>query len=185
MGEDEDGGAFSGELDISYRIERNWKVGFSFSGMVHTIVGDDSTFAEALNISEQGKAEAYGSRILQDDGTSRSLYEEELENLSLSYHLELSRTMMGAGVTGGIKGEFFFLPRMALNGGVSFLYNYTFLNQDPYTKSDSGEAFYGYEDRSYKAYGLNPFMLPDGRILDESLFSANYVKVFLGISLYY
>ncbi|MDA3851112.1 MAG: hypothetical protein PF447_07535 [Spirochaetaceae bacterium] len=109
----------------------------------------------------------------------------EGDNVSLQ-RLELLRTMMGVGFITGVRGEYFFLPRMAFNLGCSYIFNYTLPSQDPFTQSTTnGESFFSYDDRSYKAYGLNPFMMPNGQPIDESSFSANYFKVYMGVSMYF
>ncbi len=91
----------------------------------------------------------------------------------------------GLGAQLKLEAEYFILPRLALNAGVS----YQLLRILPPGEVDAyctttGEYIYSEDDRALDALGLNPFLMPDGTSLNEDSYSANYFKIYAGLSLY-
>jgi len=91
----------------------------------------------------------------------------------------------GLGAQLKVEAEYFLLPRLALNAGVSYQLLHIFppAEVDAYCTT-TGEYIYSEDDRALDALGLNPFLMPDGTPLDEESFSANYFRVYAGVSLY-
>ena len=102
---------------------------------------------------------------------------------------EINMDFIGLGGTVNINLEYFVLPRFALNFGISGFYSYIFPksnnNLNAYSPT-TGEYYYGSGDYSLESFGLNPFMMPDGRsVLDVALYPANYIKASIGASIYF
>jgi TolB-like protein len=91
----------------------------------------------------------------------------------------------GLGVQLKLEAEYFLLPRLAVNAGASYQLLHIFPpgEVDAYCTT-TGEYIYSEDDRALDALGLNPFLMPDGTPLNEASFSANYLKVYAGLSLY-
>ena len=91
----------------------------------------------------------------------------------------------GLGVQLKIEAEYFLLPRLAVNAGASYQLLHVFPpgEVDAYCTT-TGEYIYNENDRALDALGLNPFLMPDGTPLDEGTFSANYLRIYAGVSLY-
>ncbi len=102
---------------------------------------------------------------------------------------EINMDFIGLGGTANINLEYFVLPRFALNFGISGFYSYIFPKSNNKLNAYSpttGEYYYGSGDNSLESFGLNPFMMPDGRsVLDVALYPANYIKASLGASIYF
>ncbi|MDA3939026.1 MAG: hypothetical protein PF693_06935 [Spirochaetia bacterium] len=47
------------------------------------------------------------------------------------------------------------------------------------------EYYYSTDNFAIESFGLNPFMMPDGRMVSENLYSPNHFKVYLGFSTYF
>ena len=102
---------------------------------------------------------------------------------------EINMDFFGFGGTANLNLEYFVLPRFALNLGVSGFYSYIFSksndNLNAYSPT-TGEYYYTSGDFSIESFGLNPFMMPDGRyVTDAGLFPASYVKASIGASIYF
>jgi TolB-like protein len=91
----------------------------------------------------------------------------------------------GLGAQVKLEAEYFLLPRLAVNAGVSYQLMHIFppSEVDAYCTT-TGEYIYSEDDRALDALGLNPFEMPDGTPLNEESFSANYFRVYAGVSLY-
>jgi TolB-like protein len=91
----------------------------------------------------------------------------------------------GLGVQLKLEAEYFVLPRLALNAGASYRLLHIFppSEVDAYCTT-TGEYIYSEADRALDALGLNPFRMPDGTPLNEESFSASYLRVYAGLSLY-
>ncbi len=102
---------------------------------------------------------------------------------------EINMDFIGLGGTANINLEYFVLPRFALNFGISGFYSYIFPKTGGKLNAYSpttGEYYYGSGDYSLESFGLNPFMMPDGRsVMDVALYPPNYVKASLGASIYF
>ncbi|RKX92811.1 MAG: hypothetical protein DRP59_04530 [Spirochaetes bacterium] len=102
---------------------------------------------------------------------------------------EIDMGFFGLGGTANINLEYFVLPRFALNLGVSGFYSHIFTRTSDKLNAHSptsGEYYYGSDDFSIESFGLNPFMMPDGRyVTDVGLYPTSYVKVSLGASIYF
>ena len=102
---------------------------------------------------------------------------------------EINMDFFGLGGTANINLEYFVLPRFALNFGISGFYSVIFSKSDDKLNAYSpttGEYYYGSGDFSIESFGLNPFMMPDGRyVTDVGMFPTNYVKASLGASIYF
>jgi TolB-like protein len=91
----------------------------------------------------------------------------------------------GLGAQIKLEAEYFVLPRLAINAGASYQLLHIFppSEVDAYCTT-TGEYIYSEDDRALDALGLNPFLMPDGTPLNEESFSANYFRIFAGVSLY-
>jgi hypothetical protein len=99
---------------------------------------------------------------------------------------EIQMWFVGLGVLANLELEYFFLPRLALNVGLSWLQSFTLPQREREAKSvDSGEYYYSREDVSYEAFGLDPFRLTNGDELDHTLYNASYGRLYAGISIYF
>ena len=99
---------------------------------------------------------------------------------------EIQMWFVGLGVLANLELEYFFLPRLAVNVGLSWLQSFTLPQREREAKSvDSGEYYYSREDVSYEAFGLDPFMLTNGDELDHTLFNSSYGRLYAGISIYF
>ncbi len=49
----------------------------------------------------------------------------------------------------------------------------------------TGEYYYSTDNFAIESFGLNPFMMPDVRMVSEDLYSPNHFKVYLGFSTYF
>ncbi len=102
---------------------------------------------------------------------------------------EINMDFIGLGGTANVNLEYFVLPRFALNVGISGFYSYIFPKTGGKLNAYSpttGEYYYGSGDYSLESFGLNPFMMPDGRyVTDVGMFPPNYVKASFGASIYF
>jgi hypothetical protein len=99
---------------------------------------------------------------------------------------EIQMWFVGLGALINVEIEHFFLPRLALNVGLSWLRNFTFARSERQaTSADSGEYYYSRDNVSYEAFGLDPFMQTNGEELDHALYNASYGKIYAGISIYF
>ena len=92
----------------------------------------------------------------------------------------------GLGAKVKVELEYFVLPRLSINTGAAYHYVYVFppAEVDAYD-STTGEYYYSRSDRAIDAFFLDPFLLPDGTELTHDLFSANYFKIYAGVSFYF
>ncbi|UCF97284.1 MAG: hypothetical protein JSV89_19235 [Spirochaetaceae bacterium] len=99
---------------------------------------------------------------------------------------EIEMWFVGLGVLANVELEYFFLPRLAVNVGLSWLQSFTLPQRErEATSKDSGEFYYSRDNVSYEAFGLDPFMLTNGDELDHTLYNASYGKLYAGISIYF
>jgi hypothetical protein len=92
---------------------------------------------------------------------------------------------LGVGAKATFDMEYFVLPRFSVNVGVAgnFIYQLPPLEVDAYSPT-TGDYYYTRDHRAIDAFGLDPFRLPDGTEIDHTLFSASYLKIYLGFSFY-
>ncbi len=99
---------------------------------------------------------------------------------------EVSMDFLGLGLTSALDFEYFILPRFAFNLGCSYIFSFILPPSNLNAQSSTtGEYYYGTEDFAIESFGLNPFMMPDGRLISENLYSPNYFKAYLGFSIYF
>ncbi len=99
---------------------------------------------------------------------------------------EITMWFTGLGAQGNVDVEYFFLPRLALNVGASFLYARLLPQSEREARClTSGEYYYNRDDFSYEAFLLDPFLTTDGREIDESIFKTGYAKIYVGVSFYF
>jgi len=101
---------------------------------------------------------------------------------------EVVMDFLGLGGTAEINIEYFVLPRFALNLGISGFYSYIFPKSGDNMNArstTSGEWYYGSSDFSLESFGLNPFMMPDGRMITADIYAPDYLKLQLGASVYF
>ena len=98
----------------------------------------------------------------------------------------IESTFNGAGVGLNAEAEYFFLPRFALNAGLTYRYVKIFPSKKMSAlDTSSGVFFYTRDDRAIDAFGLDPFQLPNGTELSNEAFSGSYFKIYTGISIYF
>ena len=99
---------------------------------------------------------------------------------------EVVMNFIGLGATTAIDFEYFILPRFALNIGCTYLFSIMLPPSELDAQSPTtGEYYYSTDNFAIESFGLNPFMMPDGRMISESLYSPNHFKVYLGFSTYF
>jgi TolB-like protein len=99
---------------------------------------------------------------------------------------EIEMWFVGLGVLANVELEYFFLPRLAVNVGLSWLQSFTLpQGERQATSADSGEYYYSRDNVSYEAFGLDPFMQTDGQELNHGLYNASYGKFYAGVSIYF
>jgi hypothetical protein len=93
---------------------------------------------------------------------------------------------LGFGLKADLGVEYFVLPRFSLNAGLAYhlIFMTNLLEVDASCKT-TGDYYYSDEFRAIDAFGLNPFELPDGTPLTYDLFSANYLKLYVGATFYF
>jgi hypothetical protein len=78
------------------------------------------------------------------------------------------------------------LPRLSVNAGLAYhLIFITNLLEVDASCPTTGDYYYSESFRAIDAFGLNPFELPDGTPLTYDLFSANYLKLYVGATFYF
>ncbi len=99
---------------------------------------------------------------------------------------EVVMNFLGLGGTANINFEYFVLPRFALNFGITGFYSYILPRKDLDAWSPTtGEYYYETDNYAIESFGLNPFMMPDGRYITEDIYPANHIKVYAGASVYF
>jgi TolB-like protein len=99
---------------------------------------------------------------------------------------EISMWFVGLGAQASLELEYFFLPRIALNVGGSFLYAFLLPQAERQAHcTTSGEWYYSRNDFSYEAFLLDPFQTINGEELDENLYNHGYGRLYAGISMYF
>ena len=99
---------------------------------------------------------------------------------------EISMWFVGLGAQANLELEYFFLPRIALNAGGSFLYAFLLPQAERQAHcTTSGEWYYSRDNFSYEAFLLDPFQTINGEELDENLYNNGYARLYAGISLYF
>jgi TolB-like protein len=99
---------------------------------------------------------------------------------------EIQMWFVGLGILANVELEYFFLPRLAVNVGLSWLQSFTIAqNERQATSKDSGEYYYSRDDVSYEAFGLDPFKQTNGAELDHTLYNTSYGRLYAGISIYF
>ncbi|MFO7848465.1 MAG: CsgG/HfaB family protein [Spirochaetia bacterium] len=99
---------------------------------------------------------------------------------------EVTMDFLGLGATAALDFEYFVLPRFALNAGCTYLAGFIFPRKELDAKSPTtGEYYYTDSDFAIESFGLNPFMMPDGREISGSIYSPAYFKVYFGVSVYF
>jgi hypothetical protein len=99
---------------------------------------------------------------------------------------EIEMWFVGLGALANVELEYFFLPRLAVNVGLSWLQSFTLpQNERQATSAASGEYYYSRENVSYEAFGLDPFVQTDGVELDHNLYNTSYGKLYAGMSIYF
>jgi TolB-like protein len=99
---------------------------------------------------------------------------------------EVVMNFIGLGATAAVDFEYFILPRFALNVGCTYLFSVMLPPSEVDARSPTtGEYYYSTDNFAIESFGLNPFMMPDGRTISEDLYSPNHFKVYLGFSTYF
>ncbi len=99
---------------------------------------------------------------------------------------EVVMNFIGLGATAAVDFEYFILPRFALNIGCTYLFSVMFPPSEVDAQSPTtGEYYYESDNFAIESFGLNPFMMPDGRMVSEDLYSPNHFKFYLGFSTYF
>ena len=99
---------------------------------------------------------------------------------------EVVMDFIGLGATAAVDFEYFILPRFALNIGCTYLYSIMLSPSELDAQSPTtGEYYYETDNFAIESFGLNPFMMPDGRMVSEDLYSPNHFKIYLGFSTYF
>ena len=99
---------------------------------------------------------------------------------------EVVMDYIGLGATAAVDFEYFILPRFALNIGCTYLFSVMLPPSELDAQSPTtGEYYYSTDNFAIESFGLNPFMMPDGRMVSEDLYSPNHFKVYLGFSTYF
>jgi hypothetical protein len=99
---------------------------------------------------------------------------------------EISMWFVGLGAMANVELEYFFLPRIAVNMGGSFLYAFLLPQRERQAHcTTSGEWYYSRDDFSYEAFLLDPFKTINGDELDENLYDHGYGRIYTGISIYF
>ena len=98
----------------------------------------------------------------------------------------IAMDFLSLGAAANIDMEYFFLPRMAVNLGASYIYSWVFPPAEIQARDpETGEYYYTSDNRIPGNLGLNPFMRPDGTAITHDMFSPNYLRVYLGFSVYF
>jgi TolB-like protein len=93
---------------------------------------------------------------------------------------------LGLGLKVDVGAEYFVLPRLSINAGLAYhLIFITNLLEVDASCPTTGDYYYSETYRAIDAFGLNPFELPDGTPLTYDLFSANYLKLYVGATFYF
>lgn len=99
---------------------------------------------------------------------------------------EVVMNFIGIGSTAAVDFEYFMLPRFALNIGCTYLFSVMLPPSELDAQSPTtGEYYYSTDNFAIESFGLNPFMMPDGRMVSESLYSPNHFKFYIGFSTYF
>ena len=99
---------------------------------------------------------------------------------------EVIMDYIGLGASAVVDFEYFILPRFALNIGCTYLYSIMLPPAEVDARSPTtGEYYYSTDNFAIESFGLNPFMMPDGRMVSEDLYSPNHFKVYVGFSTYF
>lgn len=99
---------------------------------------------------------------------------------------EIVMDYIGLGATMAVDFEYFILPRFALNIGFTYLFSVMLPPSEVDAQSPTtGEYYYSTDNFAIESFGLNPFMMPDGRMVSENLYSPNHFKFYLGFSTYF
>jgi TolB-like protein len=107
-------------------------------------------------------------------------------NLVAIRRKEISMWFVGLGAQANLELEYFFLPRIALNVGGSFLFAFLLPQTERQAHcTTSGEWYYSRDDFSYEAFLLDPFQTIEGEELDENLYNHGYGRLYAGISVYF
>ena len=99
----------------------------------------------------------------------------------------IERRILGVGGVGELQLEWFILPRLALDIGVrgTWLLPFDSFLGPGMTSTTDHENYPSTDNRSSLNFGLNPFMLPDGTMWSDTLFSTAYVSAYIGFAVYF
>jgi len=179
----------AGDFDADYAIRDDLKdnyPNFYFLSQITTtagfVVSYVYSFNQKMNISAGLGPHINWMRLKQNYDNVPILI-----NQGIAFkRYEVVMDYIGLGATAAVDFEYFILPRFALNIGCTYLFSIMLPPSEVDAQSPTtGEYYYSTDNFAIESFGLNPFMMPDGRMVTEDLYSPNHFKIYIGFSTYF